>query len=158
MGKFAKTTHKAEWKELMFENYEEMDNSGTLTAPLLRSDLPPDAKILFSQPAFKVKLQEEANMYKLYTHMAATGASQIEGIGFEASYPPTSTNIEEQIKDRIWLSIPPFYLEWFFARYPYYPLNGIPADQLCLQNIQAFQGTKDASRKWYRLLDCIFEN
>ena len=90
MGKFVITTHKAEWKESMFENYEEMDTSGTLTSPLLQSNLPPNAKILCTQPAFKVKLQEEANMYELYICTAANGASQIEGIDFEASYSPTS--------------------------------------------------------------------
>ena len=126
-------------------------------------------------------------MYELYTRTAANGSSQIEGIDFEASYSPTSfwenirfllaiaaaqrmkiftidvsnafqTNIEEQQKDCIWLSIPPFYLEWFSARYPDHPLRGTPANQLCLQNIRTFQGTKDAGRKWYRLLNCIFEN
>eukprot|EP00957_Ditylum_brightwellii_P106627 8134787-Ditylum_brightwellii.AAC.1 len=90
MGAFATTTHKAEWKESMFENYKKLDTSGTLTTPLLRSDLPSDAKILCIQPAFKVKLQEEANMSKLYTCTAANSASQIEGIAFEVSYSPTS--------------------------------------------------------------------
>eukprot|EP00957_Ditylum_brightwellii_P083324 6335228-Ditylum_brightwellii.AAC.1 len=90
-----------------------MDTSNTLTISLLRSTLPSDTKILRTQPAFKVKLQEEANMYALHTCTAANSASQIEGI---------------------------------------------PADQCCLQNIGAFQSSKDASRKWYRELDCIFEN
>eukprot|EP00957_Ditylum_brightwellii_P125581 9572342-Ditylum_brightwellii.AAC.1 len=152
MGEFAKTTHKAEWKESMFENYEKIDNSGTLIAPLLRSDLPPDTKILCTKPAFRVKLQEGGNMYELYTCMAANGASQIEAaermILFTVDVSNDfQSNIEEQIKDRNWLSIPPFYLERFFAHYPDHPLNGILVDQPCLQNIQAFQGTKDASRK-----------
>eukprot|EP00957_Ditylum_brightwellii_P098021 7466253-Ditylum_brightwellii.AAC.1 len=85
MDEFSKTTHKAEWKESMFENYEKMDTFGTLTAPLLRSDLPSDAKIIRTQTAFKVKLQEEANIYELYTCTAANNASQIEGVDFEAS-------------------------------------------------------------------------
>eukprot|EP00957_Ditylum_brightwellii_P125970 9604159-Ditylum_brightwellii.AAC.1 len=61
MGEFNTTTHKAEWKESMFDNYEKMDTSGTLTAPILQSDIPSDAKVLCTKPAFKVKLQEEAN-------------------------------------------------------------------------------------------------
>eukprot|EP00957_Ditylum_brightwellii_P064493 4894329-Ditylum_brightwellii.AAC.1 len=152
MDEFAKTIHKAKWKESMFDNYEKIDTSGTLTAPLLRSDLPSDSKIICTQPAFKVKLQEEANMYEFYTCTAANGASQVDGIDFEASYSPTSfwenipfllaiaaaecmcfftidvsnvfqTNIEEHTKDRNWLSIPPFYLDWFFACYPDHPLK-----------------------------------
>eukprot|EP00957_Ditylum_brightwellii_P014248 1072903-Ditylum_brightwellii.AAC.2 len=78
MGELAKATHKAEWKESMFKNYEKMDTSDTLTTPSLRSDLPSDSKILHTQPTFKVKLQEEANMYELYTCTSANGASQIE--------------------------------------------------------------------------------
>eukprot|EP00957_Ditylum_brightwellii_P040606 3073842-Ditylum_brightwellii.AAC.1 len=57
------------------------------------------------------------------------------------------TNIEEQNKDRIWLRIPPFYLEWFFVCYPDHPLKGVSAEQLYLQNIYISQGTKDAGRK-----------
>eukprot|EP00957_Ditylum_brightwellii_P061843 4693507-Ditylum_brightwellii.AAC.1 len=67
-----------------------MDISGTLTVPLLRFDLPSDAQILYTQPAFTVKLLEEANMYKIYTCAAANIVSQTEGINFEASYSPTS--------------------------------------------------------------------
>ena len=59
MGNFAKSTHKSEWKESMFENYEKMNTSGTFSAPFLRKDLPSTIKILKAQPAFKVKLQEE---------------------------------------------------------------------------------------------------
>eukprot|EP00957_Ditylum_brightwellii_P055539 4209031-Ditylum_brightwellii.AAC.1 len=78
MGEFNTTSHKAEWKESTFENYEKMDTSGTLTAPILHSNIPSDAKILRSQSAFKVKLQEEANMYELFTRTAANGSSQVE--------------------------------------------------------------------------------
>eukprot|EP00957_Ditylum_brightwellii_P052972 4016345-Ditylum_brightwellii.AAC.1 len=79
-------------------------------------------------------------MYELYTCTVANSVSQIEDIDFEVSYSLTSfwgntcfilaiaaaecmllftidvsnafqTNIEEQTKDRIWLNIPPYYLE-----------------------------------------------
>eukprot|EP00957_Ditylum_brightwellii_P126462 9639895-Ditylum_brightwellii.AAC.1 len=62
----------------MFENYEKIDTSSKLTALLSRSHLPSDAEILCTQPAFKVKLQEEANIYEFYTCTAANDASQIE--------------------------------------------------------------------------------
>eukprot|EP00957_Ditylum_brightwellii_P056435 4277702-Ditylum_brightwellii.AAC.1 len=59
MGNFAKSTHKSEWKESMFETYGKMNISGTFSAPYLRKDLPSTIKILKAHPAFKVKLQEE---------------------------------------------------------------------------------------------------
>eukprot|EP00957_Ditylum_brightwellii_P080489 6122353-Ditylum_brightwellii.AAC.1 len=64
------------------------------------------------------------------------------------------TNIEDKVSDRILITIPPYYLEWHFHLFPNHPLNdGTPADKFCLQNFRTFQGTKDASRKWYQLLD-----
>eukprot|EP00957_Ditylum_brightwellii_P107626 8211233-Ditylum_brightwellii.AAC.1 len=117
-----------------------MDRSGTLSAPILCKDLPQDTKILRSQPAFKVKLQEEQHIYELYVRTAANGSKQVEGIDFYSSYAPTSffeniryilatpaaegmdiytvdvsnafqTNIEDKVSDRIFITIPPFYLE-----------------------------------------------
>eukprot|EP00957_Ditylum_brightwellii_P153274 11665450-Ditylum_brightwellii.AAC.1 len=64
--------------ESMFENYEKMNISGTFSAPFLRKDLPPTIKILKTQPAFKVKLQEEANKYDLYTQTTANGSTQVQ--------------------------------------------------------------------------------
>eukprot|EP00957_Ditylum_brightwellii_P140844 10728436-Ditylum_brightwellii.AAC.1 len=78
MGDFAKSTHKSEWKESMFESYEKMNTSGTFSAPVPGKDLPPTIKILKAQPAFKVKLQEEANKYELYTRKTANGSTQVQ--------------------------------------------------------------------------------
>eukprot|EP00957_Ditylum_brightwellii_P180605 13756954-Ditylum_brightwellii.AAC.1 len=156
-----------------------MDRSGTLSAPILCKNLPLDTKILMTQHAFKVKLQEEQNMDELYVCTADNGSKQVEGIDFDSSYAPTSffentrcilaiaadegmdiytlyfsndfqTNIEDKVSDRILITIPPFYLEWYFHLFPAdYPLNDCtPADQLCLQNFRTFQGTKDAGRNW----------
>eukprot|EP00957_Ditylum_brightwellii_P203717 15335918-Ditylum_brightwellii.AAC.1 len=63
MGDFAKFNQQSKWKKSMLENYENMNTSGTFSAPVLRKDLPSTIKILKAQPAFKVKLQEEANKY-----------------------------------------------------------------------------------------------
>eukprot|EP00957_Ditylum_brightwellii_P149300 11370924-Ditylum_brightwellii.AAC.1 len=76
MGDFAKSNLKSEWKESMFEDYEKMNTSGTFSAPILRSDLPSNVKILKAQPAFKVKLQEETNHYELYTRTTSNGSKQ----------------------------------------------------------------------------------
>eukprot|EP00957_Ditylum_brightwellii_P070800 5380658-Ditylum_brightwellii.AAC.1 len=55
-----------------------MNTSGTFSVPFLRKDLPPTNKILKAQPAFKVKLQEKANKYDLYTRTTANGSSQVQ--------------------------------------------------------------------------------
>eukprot|EP00957_Ditylum_brightwellii_P010806 819294-Ditylum_brightwellii.AAC.1 len=68
-----------------------MDRSGTLSAPILCTDLPPNTKILWFQPAFKVKLQEKQHIYDLFVCTAANGSKQVEGIDFDSSYAPTSS-------------------------------------------------------------------
>eukprot|EP00957_Ditylum_brightwellii_P138364 10546373-Ditylum_brightwellii.AAC.1 len=67
-----------------------MNTSETLSAPFLRKDLPPTIKILNAQHAFKVKLQEEAKKYYLYTRTIANESTQVQGVDFDASFAPTS--------------------------------------------------------------------
>eukprot|EP00957_Ditylum_brightwellii_P081385 6190567-Ditylum_brightwellii.AAC.1 len=78
MGDLAKSNNKSEWKESMFENYEKVNTSGTFSAPSLRKDLLSTIKIIKAQSAFKVKLQEKENKYKLYTQKAANGSNQVQ--------------------------------------------------------------------------------
>eukprot|EP00957_Ditylum_brightwellii_P065427 4963268-Ditylum_brightwellii.AAC.1 len=54
------------------------------------------------------------------------------------------TSIDDKVSDRIFITIPPYYLEWYFYLFPDHPLNdGTQADKLCLQNFRIFQETKD---------------
>eukprot|EP00957_Ditylum_brightwellii_P072006 5473045-Ditylum_brightwellii.AAC.1 len=75
MGDISKSLLKAEWKAYIFENYDKMTTS---------------ANILQTQHVFKVKLQDEPNMYGLYTRIVGNGSSQVQGISFDASHAPTS--------------------------------------------------------------------
>ena len=176
MGDIAKSTHKSKWKESMFENYEQMNTAGTFSTPFLRKDLPPTIKILKAQPAFKVKLQDKANKYYLYIRTTANGSTLVQGIDFDASFAPTSffvniqfvlaiaaaetmsvfsldvcnafqTDIESNPPERVHISIPPFYVEYFFTKWPHHPLKGTPADKLCIHPLRSMQGSKDAGRK-----------
>eukprot|EP00957_Ditylum_brightwellii_P080780 6143825-Ditylum_brightwellii.AAC.1 len=54
------------------------------------------------------------------------------------------TNFESNLAERIHISIPPFYLEYFYSKWPDHPLKGTPADKLCIQALQSMQGSKDA--------------
>eukprot|EP00957_Ditylum_brightwellii_P169529 12902577-Ditylum_brightwellii.AAC.1 len=90
MGEFAKSKYKAAWKEYVFENYEKIDRTGALSAPILHKDLHLDTKILRSQPAFKVKLQEEEHMYELYVLNNTNDSKQVKGVDFNSAYTPIS--------------------------------------------------------------------
>eukprot|EP00957_Ditylum_brightwellii_P211798 15366615-Ditylum_brightwellii.AAC.1 len=63
-----------------------MNVSGTVSAPFLRSDLPPNINVLTAQPTSKVKLQEEEHKYIPYTRAATNGSAQIQWIDVEASF------------------------------------------------------------------------
>eukprot|EP00957_Ditylum_brightwellii_P110231 8407913-Ditylum_brightwellii.AAC.1 len=150
-----------------------MNISGTLSAPFLRNNLPPTTNILKDQPTFKIKLQEEEHKYGLYTWTRTNGSTQDQDIDFAASFTPTSffenirfllaiaaaeimlifpvdvsnafqTNIEFNPLDQVHIIIPPFYLEYFFTKWPDQPLKGTPVDKLCIQALHSMQGSKDA--------------
>eukprot|EP00957_Ditylum_brightwellii_P099287 7562839-Ditylum_brightwellii.AAC.1 len=68
------------------------------------------------------------------------------------------TNIEPNPSMRVRISIPPFYLENFFTKWPDHPLKGTHADKLCIEALHSIQGFKDAGKKWYLLLKAICIN
>ena len=64
------------------------------------------------------------------------------------------TNLQEVIK-RVYVKVPPLYIEWFNDRYPKYPL---PPAKTCyvLQAVHSIQGTKSAGNEWFELSCQIF--
>eukprot|EP00957_Ditylum_brightwellii_P191900 14608324-Ditylum_brightwellii.AAC.1 len=57
------------------------------------------------------------------------------------------TNIASNTSERVHTNIPPFYLEYFFTKFPDHPLKGTPAEKICIQALRSTQGSKDANRK-----------
>ena len=58
------------------------------------------------------------------------------------------------IHERVCVSPPPYYLNWFERSYPNIPLN-LDDGPFCLQRMNGIQGTKPAGRQWNRLLDAV---
>jgi hypothetical protein len=54
--------------------------------------------------------------------------------------------------ERVYLSLPPLYLEWFPQQWPDYNLPFLNIKELILQCLKCIQGTKDAGQCWYKLL------
>jgi hypothetical protein len=50
-----------------------------------------------------------------------------------------------------------YYLEWFRRKFPYIKLPSHDENHLCMQTQTSWQGTKDASWSWYRLVRSVFE-
>ena len=60
------------------------------------------------------------------------------------------------IHERVCVSPPPYYLEWFKRSYPNVPLN-CDDGLFCLQYMNGIQEKKPAGRQWNRLLDSVFK-
>jgi hypothetical protein len=54
--------------------------------------------------------------------------------------------------DRVYLSLPPLYLDWFRQQWPDYQLPSHNIKDLVIQCLKSIQGTKDAGQRWYKLL------
>ena len=67
-----------------------MAKSTTVSAPFLRSLLPPNTKILRPRIYFRVKTTETDNQYDIYSITCADGSSMIEGFDFTVSYEPVA--------------------------------------------------------------------
>jgi hypothetical protein len=181
IGNLKNNPYYAEWKEALFKNYTKMLSSGTWSAPVLCSLVPPTKTILPPRVTFKVKTTDINNTYELYCRTCANGANMKENIDFTNSYSSVGsiesihllpslvasnhwtlnvldvsnafqTSIIFDPNERTYLSLPPFYLEWFKAQWLDYKLPSENIKDLVLQCLRAIQGTKDAGNRWYALL------
>jgi len=171
----------SDWRDALFQNYNKMLASGTFSAPLLRSSVPSHKTILRPRVVCKVKDTSLPNQYDLYARTCADGSTQRENIDFQDSYSPVASidslrlllnlaateNLLISILDisnafqnsiifdateRVYLSLPPLYLEWFRQHWPDYDLPSITTKDLVLQCLKCIQGTRDAGQRWYKLL------
>ena len=65
-----------------------MEKSITLTAPFLRSSLPPDTRMLHPSISLRVNKTSFDNQYDLYSRTFTDGSSMIELVDFTVSYAP----------------------------------------------------------------------
>jgi hypothetical protein len=59
-------------------------------------------------------------------------------------------------EERVYLSLPPFYLNWFRSQWPDFKLPSQDSAQLAIQCLKSIQGTCDAGRRWYSLISGHF--
>jgi len=56
------------------------------------------------------------------------------------------------------MRLPFLYQQWFRRKWPQHPTNQVPSNQLALQTLKSIQGTKDAGRDWFKLVDKFLQN
>jgi hypothetical protein len=122
-----------------------MLNTGTFSAPILRSSVPSNKTILRPRVACKVKDTTIPNQYDLYARTCADGSTQRQTVDFINSYSPVASidslrillnlaasegllisifdisNAFQNIFDpteHVFISLPPLYLDWFRQTWP----------------------------------------
>ena len=55
--------------------------------------------------------------------------------------------------ERVYISLPHIYLEWFKIKFPKHPLASINQKGICIQEIKSIKGTKPSGKFWYDLLE-----
>lgn len=177
----------SDWRDALFQNYIKMQTTGTFSTPMLRSEVPPNKTILRPRIACRVKDTSTPHQYDLYARTCADGSVQQEYINFTDSYSPVASiesirvllnvaasnglivsildisnafqnSIIFDTTEKVYMSLPPLYLEWFKHQWPDYSLPSLNLKELVLQCLKTIQGTHDAGRHWYILLSgCLLE-
>jgi hypothetical protein len=157
LGDMLKSPYTAEFKAVHLLNYDKMYRTGTWSAPVLRSLLPPDAVILPPSSVYAVKPSEVANVYDLQVRTCANGSKMIEGVHYDQSFAPVysidsirmmialsaaqrktaytldisnafQTSIVFQTCKRTCNLLPPFFVDYISLRWPDRPdLTGLIA-------------------------------
>jgi hypothetical protein len=181
IGQLSTNPIATDWKDSLFDNYDKMLRTGTWSAPILRSTIPPDKNLLNSRVSFRVKDTSSPNIYNLQGRTCADGSKQCQFIDFQDSYSPVASidsirlllaiaaskrytihvlDISNAFQNSVifdpsectYITLPPFYLTWFKSKWPDYQLPSTTPSLLALQCLKSIQGTKDAGLRWYRLL------
>ena len=157
----------------IFVQYDKNKNVSLLSATTPIKSLPEGTKVLRSLIAPSIKEGDCSDAWKFVARHFANGSSQIKGIDFDQSYSPVAhadsfrmniaiesmhrltdrildnsnsfQNTNFHMNERVCVSPPPYYLDWFERLYPNVPLNRYDG-QFFLYCMNGIQGTNTAER------------
>ena len=150
----------------------------------MNSSLPPDTTILSPRISFRVKITDIDNQHELYSITCRDVSSMLEGVEFAVSFAPVAiilylliiiviasvegliiivldisnafqNTIPPNPEERVYLSLPYLYLEWFKRKWPKYPFASRNQKELCIKEIKSIQGTRPAGIFWCDFLNSI---
>jgi hypothetical protein len=145
IGQLSSNPLISDWKEAIFNNYLKMQQTGTWSAPILRSSIPSHKSLLRPRISFHVKDTTTPNAYELQGRTCANGSNMKQFIDFTDSYSPVGpidslclilalsaslcltlhvldisnafqNRVIFNLDERVYLSLPLFYLEWFCSQ------------------------------------------
>jgi hypothetical protein len=126
-----------------------------------------------------------ANGLLMGSRTCANGSKQREGVDFKLSHSPAgiinsirlivalAASLGMQLfvldaanafqnsyifdpTERVYLTLPTFYVEWFVSKWPDFVLPSHNQKDLVVQCLKSLQNTKDAGLRWYRLISGKF--
>ena len=152
IGKALKSELRSQWIDCLFDSYDKMHRTGTLSLPFLTSILPPNTTILRPRLSCEVKITDSDNYFEMKIRLCADCSRMVQGIDFDLSYAPVidgeslllmiavatakgmkfyfldisnafQSNVIHDPTKRHYLHIPTMYMQWFKLRFPNHPLN-----------------------------------
>ena len=152
MGAALKSSLRTQWIDCLFDTYDKMHKSSSLSLPFETTLLPKDTTILRPRITCEVKITDSADYYEMKCRMCADGSRMIMGLDYDLSYAPVidgdslllmialatsksmvfyfldisnafQTNVIHDPSKRHYLHLPTLYMQWFKLRFPHHPLN-----------------------------------
>jgi len=183
----ASSPWRTEYTQAQCEHFMKMMRSGSISIPMLRSLVPPGRNVLHSLQIFSHKpVPDVKHTWELRDRWVSNGTGMQKGIDYEESYSPVArpesirlctaiaahhamkgylldvvnafqSRFEHNPKHRQYISLPFGFLRWFRAEYPHIKLPSTNPSELVIQTLTSFQGTVDASRKFYKIITPVLE-
>ena len=182
-GEMMKSPLRSEWKLSMFANYDKNHSFGVLSRPFRKNLLPDNVKVHRVTIGFRVKSTDIPNTYDLSSRTCLNGAPMVKGLDFDESHSPVVNNstlflfiglganngyfilpgdvinaFQNTVDgvERLIMSLPPYYIEWWNSRFPNDRIDGNSKDYV-VEVGRILQGRKDAGRKWYQAFSTYLE-
>ena len=169
IGAALTSPEQTEWLECLYNAYDKMHATGTLSIPFSIGKVPEENNILRPRVTCEVRITDTDNYYELKCRLCADGSRMVMGIDYDLSYAPVidgdilllmiavatsksmqfyfmdisnafQSNIIHDPKKRHYMHLPPKYMEWFRFRFPLHPLSKQSQNKSTKMVLQTIRG------------------
>ena len=152
IGAALKSPLRQLWIDCLYDAYDKMHHTGTLSLPFPQSLLPPGTSVLRPRVTCEIKITDSTDYYEAKCCLCADGSRMVLGIDYDISYAPViesdalllmiavassrkltfyfldisnafQSNVIHDPAKRHYMHTPSMYLQWFRLRFPNHPLS-----------------------------------
>ena len=152
IGWALKSPYRNMWIDCLFDSYDKMHRTGTLSLPFPLTELPKGFTLLRPRVSCEVKITDSDNFYEVKCRLCADGSQMVVGVDYDLSYAPViegdalllmisvgtskclkfyfidisnafQSNVIHDPKKRHYIHLPSLYMNWFRLRFPNHPLS-----------------------------------